>query len=303
MTLDEILREKSEQSLEVPNAFQSAITRQERKMLLWLEIALSQLERDSLGNILTTSNNLALTTQILEGLKDVFFDASYSRALRSFLQGFDIQASLTNELFALNFDLSSPPNLAAQVLQASKRNAITLFSESVINTTYFEPLRNQLYSSISSNASFTDTLKVVQEITVGNDQADALLSRYAKTYTRTSYGQADRVYMDTVAKEVGVEWYRYSGGTVQETREFCDKRVGKFYHRKEVEQWGNETTQWQGRMKGTNSATIFQNLGGWNCMHRLIPYSVRAVPKEVVLRNVRNGNYTPSASVKEWLGV
>lgn len=303
MTLDEILREKSKQSLEVPTAFQSAITRQERKMLLWLEIALSQLERDSLGNILTTSNNLATITQILEGLKDVFFDASYSKALRSFLQGFDAQASLTNELFSLNFDLSSPPNLAAQVMQASKRNAITLFSESVINTTYFEPLRNQLYSAITSNASFTDTLKVVQEITVGNDQADALLSRYTKTYTRTSYGQADRVYMDTVAKEVGVEWYRYSGGTVQETREFCDKRVGKFYHRKEIEAWGNETTQWQGRIKGTNSATIFQNLGGWNCMHRLIPYSVRSVPKDVVLRNVRNGNYTPSASITEWLGV
>ena len=52
---------------------------------------------------------------------------------------------------------------------------------------------------------------------------------------------------------------------------------------------------WQGKMYGTNESTIFVTAGGYNCQHSIMPVSVFAVPKADIERNIKNGNFEPSA--------
>ena len=77
----------------------------------------------------------------------------------------------------------------------------------------------------------------------------------------------------------------------------------KYYHKKEVELLGDgkeingvnlPPQELKGRIKGTNKSNIFINRGGWNCRHFFSPISVRYVPKEVLKRNLDNGNWTPT---------
>ena len=82
----------------------------------------------------------------------------------------------------------------------------------------------------------------------------------------------------------------YAGGELPTTRPFCEERVGKFFHYKEIESWASEN--WAGKNSETTAQNIYEYLGGWNCQHTLIPVTIEMVPQEVIDRNIESGNYT-----------
>jgi hypothetical protein len=105
----------------------------------------------------------------------------------------------------------------------------------------------------------------------------------------------DRSYTQTIADEVGYNWFLYAGGLMKTTRQFCKERNGGYYHRNEVAEWPQTAGDWNGKMYGTNESTIFVTAGGYNCQHSIMPVSVFAVPKADINRNIANGNFKPSA--------
>lgn len=300
-TLNELIDKKLDNLHRYPDQFESVVDRQQKKLLSELNSLVKDLDIDG-GNIVVSQQNIARINAIIEGAKDVFFDASYVDALKDFASGFEAQAAVTRELIELGIGEIPANDLFQQVLSASRLNAVELFSESVLETVYFEPLRQQLLTSITTGASFSDTMKALQNITVGDGTADGLLHTYAKTYSRTTYAQADATYTTTISREMGVEWYKYAGSVIESSREFCDTRHNKYYHVLEVESWGT-LGNWSGKIKGTNSSTIFANRGGWNCRHSLVPYSVSRVPKEQVQKAISRGYYKPTAAEKTALGL
>jgi len=126
---------------------------------------------------------------------------------------------------------------------------------------------------------------------------------HVKRVAYDAFAVSDRTYTNTVSNVLGIEWYFYSGGTIDDTRDFCQERIGKYFHKKEVEGWGENksccglkypnSNGWQGRNTLTNKTTIFTLAGGYNCKHSISPVSLRSVPKSVVQRNIENGNYKP----------
>lgn len=300
-TLTELIDKKLDNLHRYPDQLESAVDSQQKKLLREINTLLKDLELDG-GNIIVSEANIAKINAIIEGMKDVFFDASYIDALKEFASGFEAQAIITRELIELGIGDIPANALFQQVLNASRLNAIELFSESVLDTVYFEPLRQQLFTSITTGASFSETMKAVQLITVGDETADGLLHTYAKTYSRTSFAQADATYTTTISREMGVEWYKYAGSVIESSREFCDTRHNKYYHVAEVESWG-ELGNWAGKIKGTNSSTIFANRGGWNCRHSLVPYSAIRVPKAQLQRAINKGFFNPTEAEKAELGL
>jgi len=112
---------------------------------------------------------------------------------------------------------------------------------------------------------------------------------------------ADRSYTSAVSDEIGAEWFKYSGDTIESTRQFCEVRHNKFYYYKEIEGWADGN--WDGKIPGTNDKTIFSTAGGYNCRHSIIPVSIFAVPKKDIERNIDNGNFKPSERLKKQLGI
>lgn len=301
MTIDEIIDAKLKNLREIPDALTTSVDLQQKKLLEELSMALDLLDLED-GLIEITPKNIAKIEEIITSMKDVFFDKDYVEAVKAFAEGIDAQAILTKELIKAGIGPIPANKLYAQILSTTRKNAVELFGESIMDQVYFEPLKQQLLTNITTGASFKDTIKAIQLITVGDAKADGLLHTHAKTYARTGYAQADATYTTTLSRSMGVEWYKYAGSVLETSREFCDTRHNKYYHVREVEAWG-QLGNWDGKIKGTNSSSIFANRGGWNCRHSLVPYSVLRVPKKDIQRAISKGFYNPSESEREELGL
>jgi hypothetical protein len=86
----------------------------------------------------------------------------------------------------------------------------------------------------------------------------------------------ERTATSVAAEAVGAEFFLYQGRPIDTTRPFCRDRSNKYYHKREIAGWADE--DWNGKMAGTTSATIFQYLGGYNCRHVLVPVRQDQVP-------------------------
>ena len=67
----------------------------------------------------------------------------------------------------------------------------------------------------------------------------------------------------------GNNTFKYVGPKDGDNREFCHARAGKNFRKAEIQSWAS--IEWEGKIPGTSSTTIFQNLGGYNCRHFLQP--------------------------------
>ena len=67
---------------------------------------------------------------------------------------------------------------------------------------------------------------------------------------------------------VGLSHYLYTGGIIDNSREFCRERNRKVFTTKQVLSWENLT--WQGKSSPYDPWT---DCGGFRCRHRLMPIS------------------------------
>jgi hypothetical protein len=120
----------------------------------------------------------------------------------------------------------------------------------------------QLYKIVSKGGSRADLIKKIEAI---SDQA----ANYASTYLDTSLSIISRKELAKLSDDWDANYYRYIGGIIKTTREFCDDRNGYAYTKKEVQSWADD--EWNGKIEDTDSTNIFYLCGGWNCRHQLIP--------------------------------
>jgi hypothetical protein len=301
-TLTELIDRKLKRLHNAPDNFISVVDKKQKAVLSALldELQFLQIEE---GAILVNDFNINRIGTIINGLQEIFFDAEYQAALTEFVSQINLQAETTRELIAASLgDIPTGQTLFTNLVRESQKNAVTLFGEAAINQEYFAPIQQLLSQNIVTGASLKETTKALRLITVNNPEGDGFAYRYAKTWSRTSFAQADAEYTTTLSRALGAEWYKYAGSVIETSRPFCETRHNKYYHVKEVEEWGT-LGNWGGKIKGTNSSSIFANRGGWNCRHSLVPYSALRVPKEDLLRAMRKGYYKPDADEKATLGL
>lgn len=283
----------------VPDSYNKRVAKSQPEIFKTVMGLIDSLDRKD-GQILITESNLTKVNQIINDLKGTLSESKYFKSTISFIKEFNEQARLIDlDFAALNIE---PNDVNVAVLQTAKNEAIqALLSESALTQEYYRPLQKILNNSISNGASYADTVDAIRSITVGDTERLGLLHRYAGQIASDAFATSDRNYSHSIAEENGVEWYRYQGGLIADSRDFCTQRNGKFYHKKEIEDWGDLT--WQGQIRGTNSSNIFSNLGGHNCKHSLVAVSIVSVPKSVIKRNIASGNFIPSDFERESLGL
>lgn len=290
--LADILRTKNERLESVPDAFQTDMIRVQQELLTELIAALGALDRTG-GYITITKSNLIAVEEISNLLGQIFTQGEYLDAVTALASEFDEQALINDSYFREVDPDFTVPAIADEVFLTRKAGALELLLGDGISANVSAPIRQELVSAVTTGASYTDTLKNIRALVEGTETTDGLLMRYTRQIVSDSFAVTDRSYTSVISEEEGYEWFLYSGGLMDSTRSFCKARNGKFFHRKEVESWGGQT--WQGQMKGTDSRTVFVYAGGYNCQHSIMGVSVFAVPKADIERNIKNGNYEPSA--------
>lgn len=208
-------------------------------------------------------------------------------------------------------------NEAKPVLDAltefSKQAALLNLTEAGVDTNFVQPMLEMLNSNVASGANINDLLDELKLFVVGSNTVDGKLTRYIKQVAHDSLIQFSATYAHEIALSTGMQFYRYVGTRIRDTRPFCVDFLNDYFHKKEVEdlgrgvnpQTGNKLTsdQKKGRIAGTNSSNIFTNRGGWNCRHQFTAVNTQFVPKPVIVRNIAKGNYVPSVKMKGLLSL
>ena len=310
MTLLELIAEKNRRLETIPAEFQSNVEKLQRGIYNRITELIGELEVKN-GQIVMSEANLLRVEQINDEMKKVLNGKEYISAVKEFVGEFEKQKIVNDKYFQKAFKEDfTEVGLANQILKNSQRNAFELLAGAQAEQNFIAPIRTQLERAVASGASFKDTMQGVRETVIGNEEADGRLLKYSKQVTWDAFAVSDRAYTNAVAEDLDVEWYSYLGGLVMDSRCFCEARNTQVYHYKEIEAWGrgedlgdceNDDGGWQGQMAGTNESTIFIVAGGYNCKHSIMPISIISVPREVILRNIENGNFEPSEFEKKEL--
>ncbi len=312
-TLLELITQKTDRYDSVPLAYEDGVIIAQRKIFGDVIELISQLET-SAGSILVTTENLAIVDQIAIQLREVLNRSEYIEATRSFIKEFDGQAAINQEIFSRRFADFSESEFVAGVTASSKRSSTQRLIGAPLDPEFIEPIRQLLDDAVSTGAGIGETVLNIRTIVEGNEEVLGRLHRYSKQISSDLFSTYDSSYTNATADDLELEFYQYTGGLLTDSREFCIPRNGKFFHKAEVSWWvtgqstgaaGNPTPnkEWQGKTRGTNKDTIFIWRGGHNCKHALLPVSAAAVPKDVLQRNIANGNFSPTPREAELLNL
>ena len=313
MTTPELIAAKVNALENVPIEWAGRIKNWQPKLAVELTKLLELLQYDSAGNIVKNAQNMARIETVLSRLGQFLTQGEYLEITRSYLAEFDAQKGRTITYFSKLVDAPVQPSSFASATYATKRaEALAgVFSNNAFSELLFGDIKGALTDAIASGASKVDALEGLRLLAQGNNEVEGLMLRRGRTLVSDAFATTDRAFSNIIADDLGLDFRQYVGGLMDTTRCFCKERNRRFYHIREVEEWGNGVdigqcatgNGWAGRMPDTNSETIKINLGGYNCQHSILPVSVFSVPKEDYLRAVDKGYHRPTPTEREYFGI
>lgn len=299
-TLRETIQNRLTRLDTVPDAFNDRAKAYQEELFTYLLSLIDSLERRD-GFIVINSANLSLISDIGANLERALQGQDYLNAVRGFLGEFDEQGRIITAYLEGEFAGFELSDLANQSLLVSRTNAANALLGQSLKTPILNPIEQTVIEAINSGAAYTDLVRALRTLSVGNDEVLGLLDRYAKQISYDAFAFADRSFTQVAVQDLDIQFYRYQGGIIKDTREFCQERNGKFFHFEEIESWAG--LKWQGKIKETNEKSIFIYAGGYNCRHSFVPVSEVNIPKEVLLDAIAKGYYNPSEETRELLGL
>lgn len=268
------------------NAFRRALPTVEIRVAAEVITLLSRL-RVKDGAILPTEFNYVVAQEIREALGGIIYESGYLDLISGYAEGLAKVKAAQDAVFA-QLGVTGMSDFQA-VYNNSARLAIDTLSNGAVSVQQQE-FANLMNSAIGSSSNFADTVTAVRQNIAGTDEFKGRLEAYAGTYAKDAATVTNATYLDAVSTANGLDWFRYVGAILDDdSREFCIERVGKTFHRREIELWGEgvntglkypEAGMWPGMNRATTAKSIFALRGGYNCAHNFIPVSIDAVPED-----------------------
>lgn len=200
------------------------------------------------GQLFDLDAALALRTDI-----DGLVRAEYLTVIDDIIREYPDAVALTGEFMEQFAPFRVPQSVIGQLQQFSFTGHEALADD------FVEALYQQVYNNTLSGTPFSASLAEL------NSLLDSDLQRYSKTLLHDSLFEFSSSLQQASAAEAGITKFRYEGDTIETTRPFCQKHVGKEYTTDEIyEIWDDG---WQGKKSGDP----FRVRGGYNCRHWWVP--------------------------------
>lgn len=277
--IQKIIDAKVERLENIPNAFADRMVAIQRRKFSGVVSLLDSLEYSN-GSIVINEANLLKIESITEEIRNLLTEGEFETVVGELMGEFDTQAAITYRYYDAAFDGFEVPAIANDILAQKKREAVV----DLLNSTdqyLTNPMRQSLSNAVSGGATRSDLVEVFNLLINGDADTVGRLERATRQIVSDTFALSDRAVTNTVAEQLGLEWYLYTGGLLDTTRPFCKARNGKYFRKKEVESWAG-LGDWAGRMAGTDEKTIFLTAGGYNCQHSILPVSEAVVPKRFI---------------------
>lgn len=267
-----------------------------------------ELETNPDGSIKQTVKNLKLLASVRKTIENEVITDAYIKRVGTLNNQFPAIAQLNNGYFK-GIEAAFNPNkeLFKEIVKNSIASTSASLLDSGIDENVINPIVRIVDDSVTSGSTFSDMVDELRLVIKGDEERLGQLRRYSQQITQDALNQFNASYNETIARDLDLEWYFYSGGRRKTSRPFCKKYAGRYFHKKEVEDFGKridldgtglcggstKTNLCTGRIKGTNSSNIFRYRGGYNCKHIYKPTLIDSVPKRVVTRNIEKGYFEP----------
>jgi len=145
----------------------------------------------------------------------------------------------------------------------------------------------RMQQSISTGMPLSEFRKSFRADFVDTKTGLGLLSRHYGTHTGNLFASIDRQVSQAIAQQTGMEYFVYSGTIVDNTRGFCETKVGKLFHVSIFNEWNKQ--DWPGKIKNSDTRIT---LGGHRCRHA-VNYVSAKMAKRMVLAG-RDHGLTPA---------
>lgn len=261
-----------------------AVTKAQKELFEDIQTTLSKLELDEEGMIKQSVANRKILQKADRVFDKAMKGSGYYESLQQYTGAIGALTDANSAYFNFILDTFTPDAFYLKSLQKSSvETIVNLLANDGLEVQLKQPLMNILNQNVNSGASLSDMLKQVREFIQGSPDAEGKLMRYSKQISSDTLFNFSRSMQESISQNAGLDYYLYAGGIMDTTREFCSKRAGNYYHRKEIEAWPK--LNWAGKRAGTTKSSIYVYLAGYNCKHSLIPVSEAIVPKSVIERN------------------
>lgn len=309
--LEKLVKDKIKLIESGPNTFYNKVSAEQKRILKEVTELIGDLDTKN-GVIQQTQRNLDAIDKIEKKLKKSFYASGYIDAADILVGDLDKVKSLTNDYFKKGFGSIKEATLKkANLLYGNNKKQ---FLQSLIGVTetqvnLFNPIKTNILDAVNNGTTFRELVKNLSTTVVGDEKTEGKLQKYAKQIAGDTFSATERNYTKTISEALSIQFYRYVGGELPDTRCFCEERNGQYYHIEEIKSWGrlenigdcNIGGGWAGMIKGTNENNIMTFLGGYNCKHSLIPVSLVLVPMSVINRAIEQGWFKPTDAEKQLL--
>lgn len=285
MTLEQFIKERGRVD-KASDKLVAEMTDLQKRVSERLAETLSELEMSS-GRFVASEANINRLVSIVSEMERAFPDPQWQKAVAQYLKTYDVlDAAVIG--YVGEFGL-----IDAAITTALRKQFKLLAADYLLNAQSFQltlgnTIAQEVAASIANGGSYRELISSVNTIIQGSPDKDGALVGDGTTAVNDMVSIYERTATQIASDAVGAEFYWYQGRPIDSTRPFCRSRANKYYHKKEVESWGN-LEPWQGQIPGTNSRTIFSLLGGYNCRHALVPVARRDVPAEDLARMKSKG--------------
>lgn len=238
--------------------------------------------------------NLKILSEIKTELDSTIVSKPYIRQVADFTKAFDAVQTLNNDYFASINVGFSPKSVFEEIKKINIDNTIELLTENGIGSAYTSTIKEILTTNITSGGSYASMIETLRDAIIGSEGEDGTLVKYARQIATDSINQYNANYNTTVANDLGLVWFQYTGSLLATSREFCRQMVEKrYFHISEVDELlkghingksipiNAKSGLPYGMIAGTNKKTFFTNRGGYQCGHQIFPIISEGVPEEI----------------------
>lgn len=230
----------------------------------------SELSLDAKDRASTIKQLIKLKKDIADTIVN---NSTYQAQVSEVLEGYKLLAELSNDFISVSIGSFKPKTeLYKAILEANIATTKDALLGAGIRENFGTAIQEVLKDNIAGVGTRTELNKTLRKFIEGTSDEAPFLNRYIKQTTNDSVMTFNSEYIQTISEDLGVQYYLYAGTLIADSRPFCTSRAGKYFTKEEVQKWAS-LSSWDGRMKGTNSTTIFVYRGGYNCRHQLWPVS------------------------------
>lgn len=307
--LEQLVQDKIDRMESVPKDFLSKVEKEQIKIYKAILNKLDKVKRNEDGFIILNEYNIDLLNEINDISADIVRNSDYKKFVNEFIKEFDTQIEITTQYIGgITENNIVVPKDADLVVELYKKSAYNeMFAKNNLVAQFSKPIHEIFKKAVTSEGSFVDMTESIRDIVVGDKEKQGRLHKYASQIAWDAFAGSDRAGTKQLSEANDIVFFRYAGGLVEDSRQFCVHRNNQYFHIKEIEKWGemkeySENVKkfvpikeykaelgWRGMIAGTNPQNIFSNLGGHFCQHSLIPVPISAVPKKDIQRSIELG--------------